>query len=392
VVGLGENSVGGIESAPPHLRQVNLCPGVAGLGLRIGDVLGSGVDVPAHVPGRDTEQTHEADEEVAEVLTDAAPGGVDLEGRGGQRGAACQVLVLAVDGRVHVQQRVEEVVVVPEHEAHCVVGEVRQLTLRKLGREQEGGHLIALPRHPHQGERGTGPERTESQRIDVEQFHPASGFDHHLGEGLFDAYPADPVPERIVVLAHLAFHRDVERVLEQRLGPVMHGDEAEHVHAPFHRLGISIGGPVKHVEPLHLALGGAVQATGGSQRILAGRGWSRRANLGTLDSLADHPQRARLHRRPVPGLTVAGHRQRPAGDDDGLSALGAVPSEMHLHVLVTDGHVTVGRQQPPGAETALVLVGVGHQVAPVGEHDVQRAQSVDAHQPLGQHVGVGFAQ
>src|SRR6185503_3120710 len=77
VMGLGQDPVGRIEALPADLRQVELDPGVRGLALALVRLelgrLRSRVDVPAHVARRDAHQSREADEQIGEVLADAAP-------------------------------------------------------------------------------------------------------------------------------------------------------------------------------------------------------------------------------------------------------------------------------------------------------------------------------
>src|SRR5262249_46140066 len=122
-------AIGGVKSLPSNFGQIDLDPGVRSLRLRRILRLPAGVDVSTYVPGRNSEQPRQTDEQVGEVLTDAAPVKVNLERRGGQGSGPLEVAVLAEDRQVHVEQRLQQIAVVAPDEAHRVVGQLHQLRL-----------------------------------------------------------------------------------------------------------------------------------------------------------------------------------------------------------------------------------------------------------------------
>ena len=87
---VGDDVVGGVEAEPAFARDVDLAPGVGGLGTtQLG--LRTVVEIAAHITRWDAEGAADADHEMREVLADAAFRGQNLVHVGGDFGAVRRV-------------------------------------------------------------------------------------------------------------------------------------------------------------------------------------------------------------------------------------------------------------------------------------------------------------
>ena len=103
VIGAFQYTVGGIESLPAHLGNVQSQPGMRGVrpggsGARI-----AGVNIAADIARGNAQQAGHADEQVGEILADPFLACEHLVRRGFQSGAAGDILVLAKQRKVDVK-------------------------------------------------------------------------------------------------------------------------------------------------------------------------------------------------------------------------------------------------------------------------------------------------
>ena len=233
-------------------------------------------------------------------------------------------MVVGIKGRIEVDERIEELEVVAAGEAHRIFGQLGELALGQLGRQQEGLQDLALPRHPHEGQRRAHPPRPEVERIDIEDLHVRPHLEDQLGERGVEHEPAHPVAEYVVEVALASFHRGRDARRVHRLQPIVRGKQPEHVGASLDRSRVAIDRAVEYVVSPHFGmLGGIERPRAGNERSLRRRGrvGGRGRGIGRGDRRWRSTGRrmgggGRLHRRLRLRLDLEmeleGRRRRPA--------------------------------------------------------------------------------
>src|SRR5262245_2309936 len=208
----GADAVRRIESHPAEGRHERLGPGVAGL-LLVHAVLA--VEIAAHVARRDGEAAGGGDEDVGEVLADAALEREGRGGRGGDLGGGGVVHHLVVQAREHEMQQVEHVAL------GCVAARGGKGDDARVGTGERGLAQI-------EG-RGEALDRAAHHALGVARFDLALDRHGKLAEGAVGGEGMNDVAEGVLVLIEPAIGGDVDAPARHVLPVVIARGEPQHL-------------------------------------------------------------------------------------------------------------------------------------------------------------------
>jgi len=225
------NAVGRVEGDPAERIEMDLRPCVPG--VLPGDAVGA-VEVAADIASRNAEMARAGDEDMAQVLADAA---LERESLGGGRAGICRV---GIEGDFAVQGGKERV-----HQRKLVLVAVGA---RRFGESEEGGIRFGKSRFAQVKTRRKSFDAAGDDTASVGRFDDALYADRELFERSFGGEGMGQVAEGILVLVQQAIVRTLDPPGDDVLAVMIARRQPQNLRHAERRAFVAIGRGVRDMD------------------------------------------------------------------------------------------------------------------------------------------------